>query len=83
MTFFPENDFYSIPAGCLESEEKENLFFAGKIISAGEKAVASARVIGTCLGTGYAAGILSSYKASGKERNSAIEYIKKQMLEAK
>lgn len=83
MTFFPENDFYSIPAGCLESGEKENLFFAGKIISAGEKAVASARVIGTCLGTGYAAGILSSYKASGKERNSAIEYIKKQMLEAK
>ncbi|MCX6274852.1 MAG: FAD-dependent oxidoreductase [Bacteroidetes bacterium] len=80
MTFLPENDFYSIPAGCLESGEKENLFFAGKIISAGEKAIASARVIGTCLGTGYAAGVLASFKASAKERNIAIEYIKKKCL---
>jgi hypothetical protein len=83
MTFLPENDFYSIPAGCLESGEKENLFFAGKIISAGEKAIASARVIGTCLGTGYAAGVLASFKAKGTGRNKAVEFIKKQMLETK
>ena len=55
MTWFAENDFYTIPAGCLLSSEKENLFFGGKIISAEEKAIASARVIGTCLGTGFAA----------------------------
>lgn len=83
MTFLPENDFYSIPAGCLESGEKENLFFAGKIISAGEKAIASARVIGTCLGTGYAAGVLASFKAKGIGRDKAVEFIQKQMLERK
>lgn len=83
MTFLPERDYYSIPAGCLESGEIENLFFAGKIISAEEKAIASARVIGTCLGTGYAAGALASYKAMNKGRDLALEYIQNHMLGAK
>jgi hypothetical protein len=80
MTYFMEEDFYSIPAGCLESGEKENFFFAGKIISAEERAIASARVIGTCFGTGYAAGILAAYHAMNKGRMEAITFIRKQML---
>ena len=48
--------YYTIPARCLESNEFDNLFFAGKTISADEKAISSARVMGTCLQTGYAAG---------------------------
>lgn len=47
---------YAIPSGCLQSAEYENLFFGGKTISADEKAISSARVMGTCLQTGYAAG---------------------------
>ncbi len=54
-----ENDFYQIPGACLESKNFSNLFFAGRNISATDEAIASARVIGTCLQTGYAAGRLS------------------------
>jgi hypothetical protein len=78
MTYFKEDDFYTIPAGCLESGELENFFFAGKIISAEEKAIASARVIGTCLGTGFAAGVLASYRAENKLMKEAIVHIQKQ-----
>lgn len=60
MDYFAENDFYQIPEGCLESVHFTNLFFAGKNISATEKAIASARVIGTCLQTGWAAGKLAA-----------------------
>ena len=58
MAYFPENDFYSIPKGCLMSYQLHNLYFAGKNISATHKAIASARVIGSCIQTGYAAGKL-------------------------
>jgi hypothetical protein len=79
MTYFRENDFYSIPSGCLQSDRYENLFFAGKIISAEEKAIASARVIGTCMGTGYASGILASYFAENKSLQEAIRQIQTDM----
>ena len=81
LTCFAEGDYYSIPAGCLESGEVENLFFAGKMISADEKAIASARVIGTCFGTGYSSGILAGYKSKGKSPQEAVGYIKEQMLD--
>jgi hypothetical protein len=60
MDYFTEDDFYQIPARCLQSARFSNLFFAGKNISATEKAIASARVIGTCLQTGWAAGKLAA-----------------------
>ena len=60
MDYFAEDDFYQIPKGCLHSASVTNLFFAGKNISATEKAIASARVIGTCLQTGWAAGKLAA-----------------------
>jgi len=50
---------YEIPAGCLCSVDWSNVYFAGKTISADAKAIASARVMGTCLQTGYAAGLLA------------------------
>jgi hypothetical protein len=60
MDYFAEDDFYQIPERCLMSSRFNNLFFAGKNISATEKAIASARVIGTCLQTGWAAGKLAA-----------------------
>lgn len=60
MDYFETDDSYMIPAGCLQSKSIANLFFAGKNISATTKAIASARVIGICLQTGYAAGKLAS-----------------------
>ena len=81
MTYFPENDHYSIPASCLISKEIGNLFFAGKLISATENAIASARVIGTCLATGYAAGVLAAYKSQNKSESKAIKFIQSQLLQ--
>jgi len=62
MKYFKENDGYMIPAGCLQANSVTNLYFGGKNISATTKAIASARVIGICLQTGYAAGKLASCK---------------------
>ena len=55
-----ENDFYQIPPKCLESKTYRNLFFAGRNISATDEAIASARVIGVCLQTGFAAGKMAA-----------------------
>lgn len=55
-----DNDYYEIPEECLVSERYVNLFFAGRIISATDRAIASARVMGACLQTGYEAGRLAS-----------------------
>ena len=60
LRFFNDSDYYEIPARCLKSKFISNLFFAGKNISADSNAIASARVIGTCLQTGFAAGVLAS-----------------------
>lgn len=60
MQYFALDDYYDIPATALESAHIHNLFFAGRHLSATEEAIASARVIGTCLMTGYAAGKLAA-----------------------
>lgn len=60
LSHLPEDDFYEIPPECLMSYKIENLFLAGKNISATEKAIGSARVIGTCLQTGYTAGMMAA-----------------------
>ena len=81
MTYFGINDHYQIPAGALVSRQLDNLFFAGRAFSATEQAMASARVIGTCLGTGYAAGMLAAYQAQSGDWQNAIEPIRcKQVL---
>lgn len=59
MHYLAENDFYQIPEDCLQSSVYPNLFFAGKNISASHRAIGSARVMGICLQTGYAAGKLA------------------------
>lgn len=59
VQYVKDNDYYEIPLECLMSVRYDNLFFAGRIISATDKAIASARVMGVCLQTGYAAGELA------------------------
>jgi FAD dependent oxidoreductase len=75
MRYLPEGEFYQIPARCLQSAVMDNLFMAGKCISATDGAIASARVIGTCLQTGYAAGHLAAARAMNHPIKNAIEYI--------
>ncbi|MEI6083906.1 MAG: FAD-dependent oxidoreductase [Verrucomicrobiota bacterium] len=57
--YLPEGKHYEIPARSLQAASIENLFMAGKTISADVDAIASARVMGVCLATGAAAGKLA------------------------
>ena len=56
----PPGTHYEIPARSLRAARVENLFMAGKTISADVDAIASARVMGCCLATGAAAGQLAA-----------------------
>ncbi len=77
-----ESEYYDIPAGVLLSKTVENLYFAGRCISATDRAIASARVIGTCLQTGYAAGMLAAGYVSGKSLEETIKRIQSEQFGA-
>lgn len=79
MTYFAENDHYRVPAASLCSDVYDNLFFAGRNISATDKAIASARVIGICLQTGYAAGKLASATCLDKDFEVTIKDIQNEL----
>ncbi len=75
MRFIDVDDFYQIPARCLQSKNIDNLFFAGRNISATDAAIASARVMGICLQTGYAAGCLAAAAATDISMADAVAQI--------
>jgi len=58
--YLPAGGHYEIPARSLVAAEVENLFMAGKTVSADADAMASLRVMGCCLATGAAAGRLAA-----------------------
>jgi hypothetical protein len=60
LRYLPPGEHYDFPAGSLQAARTENLFMAGKSLSADVDAVASARVMGCCLATGAAAGQLAA-----------------------
>ncbi|MEQ1553259.1 MAG: FAD-dependent oxidoreductase [Ferruginibacter sp.] len=80
MRYFEINNFYQIPADCLQSNTIKNLFFAGRNISATTGAIASARVIGVCMQTGYAAGSIAAAFAECGFIDVAIKLIKQTQL---
>lgn len=80
MRYFNLDDHYQIPAGCLQSNSLDNLFFAGRNISATDGAIASARVMGICLQTGYAAGCMAAATALNLPLNDAIRQIQNEQL---
>ncbi|HEX4349485.1 MAG TPA: FAD-dependent oxidoreductase, partial [Verrucomicrobiae bacterium] len=59
--------------------ELDNVFVAGRCISAMTGAMTSARVIGTALATGWAAGTAAAFQASGRPLEKAVALIQKQM----
>lgn len=77
---FPEGEYYDIPVGALISLHVENLYFAGRGISATDKAIASARVIGTCMQTGYAAGMLAAGSIKGHSPEEITRTIQREQL---
>ncbi len=58
--YFDRPEPAGIPAGCLRRQDAPGLFFAGRCLSADHEALASVRVMGTCLATGQAAGRMAS-----------------------
>lgn len=76
--YLHEEDYYDIPVGCMVAKGFDNVFMGGRCISADSRALGSARVIGTALGTGYAAGTLAAFQASGKQRDKAITVLREQ-----
>lgn len=64
--YLPAGTHYEIPARSLRAARVENLFMAGKTISADVDAIASARVMGCCLATGAAAGVLAAKSVNSK-----------------
>ncbi len=80
MRYFKLDDYYQIPAGCLQSATLDNLFFAGRNISATDGAIASARVMGICLQTGYAAGCIAAAAASSVSLADAVSQIQTDQL---
>lgn len=54
--YLADGDWYEIPLGCLQSVDVAGLLAAGRCLAGTSEALGSARVIGTCLATGAAAG---------------------------
>jgi hypothetical protein len=79
MNYFAEHDFYDIPLDCLRPVELKNVFVAGRCLSATTGAMTSARVIGTALATGWAAGTAAAFQATGRPLDDAVGQVRKQM----
>lgn len=54
--YLEDGQTYDIPLRSLQARDVDNLFMAGRCMSATHEALGSARVIGTCLATGEAVG---------------------------
>lgn len=80
MMFMPEGGYYEIPIGCLMPEGLENVFVAGKSISASSKAIASARVIGTSLSTGWAAGKVAAFYSRNRPISQAVKEVREEQV---
>ncbi len=80
MRYFSIDDFYQVPVGCLQSGHINNLFFAGRNIAATDAAIASARVMGICLQTGYAAGCIAAAIASNVSLKEAVKQVQNDQL---
>jgi hypothetical protein len=63
--YLEEGRTYDIPLRSLRARDVENLFVAGRCMSATHDALGSARVIGTCLATGAAVGMAAAHEAGG------------------
>ena len=59
LQYLQPGDYYGIPDEAIQAQSTQNLFLAGKCISADNDAIASARVAGCCLATGEGAGRLA------------------------
>lgn len=80
LTHLPVGGYYEIPLGCLMARDLDNVFTAGRCISGSERALCSARVIGTTLATGWAAGVAAAVQAAGKPVSVAVQRLREEQV---
>lgn len=72
----PDKGAYEIPLRCLMSRDTANLFAAGRLVDADQKAGASVRVMGTAFATGQAAGVAAAeFAARGAVQAVAVRRV--------
>ena len=79
LAFFNERDYFEIALDCLRSPDLHNVLAAGRCLSAAAGAMSSARVIGTALATGWAAGTVAAFQFQGRPVEEAVGRIRRQM----
>ncbi len=68
----PAGSYYDIPYRCIVPKGIDNLLVSGRPISADHGGVASARVIGTCMAVGEAAGAAASISSAKNKKPGDI-----------
>ena len=63
----PDGDYADIPRRCLRARGMANLFTCGRCLSASSRALASIRVMGTCMASGEAAGCEASLSVNARQ----------------
>ena len=78
----PKGDWYDIRYGCLVPKNIDNLLVSGRCISATLDAMAGARVMGTCLAIGQAAGTAAAQAVSTKSspRELDVEVLRQTII---
>ena len=71
----PKDDWYDIPYRCLVPNRISNLLVAGRCISATHEGMAGARVMGTCIATGEAAGVAAALAADAAVACSDVDVV--------
>jgi hypothetical protein len=72
----PDKGCYEIPLGCLISVDTPNLFAAGRVVDADQRAGASVRVMGTAFATGQAAGVAAAtFVEAGQSDGQAVRRV--------
>jgi len=77
----PDDDWYDIPYRCLTAKGVNNLLVSGRCISATHQAMAGARVMGTCMAIGQAAGTAAALavKAGVRPRDVDIGELRRML----
>jgi hypothetical protein len=81
MIYLDEGGYYEVGVDCLRPVELDNVLAAGRCFAAEAAAMTSARVIGTALATGWAAGMVAAFQAMGRPIDEAVDLIRKQMVQ--
>ena len=75
--FVKDGDYYNIPLRCLKVQKLENLWSAGRTISADPVAFASIRVMGIGFATGHAAGVAAAFT---KDSSPSVQKVQQELL---